>query len=110
MNIIECCNCYRFTHCRVGKNSIAFHRNGDDYGMLLSYIPWIRHLFPEASKYDLLRKVNQQANGVILSLAEKCEKSYDENDIRCFVDAYIKEIRSTKGGVSTGKDEFGFQC
>ncbi|XP_055619043.1 probable cytochrome P450 304a1 [Toxorhynchites rutilus septentrionalis] len=93
----------------VGKNALAFHRNGDDYGMLLSYIPWIRHLFPEASKYNLLRKVNQQANEVILSLATKCEKSFDENDIRCFVDAYIKEIKRTNGGLSTGNDEFGFQ-
>ncbi|EAT33306.1 AAEL014413-PA [Aedes aegypti] len=94
----------------VGKNAIAFHRNGDDYGMLLSYIPWIRHLFPKTTKYDLLRKVNQQANAVILSLAQKCESSYDENDIRCLVDAYIQEMRATGSkGESTGKDEFGFQ-
>lgn len=96
---------------RLGKNAISFHRNGDDYGMLLSYIPWIRHLFPKVTKYELLREVNQKANGVILSLAQKCEKNYDENDIRCFIDAYIKEIRnSKKGGASTGKDEFGFEC
>lgn len=96
---------------RVGKNSIAFHRGGDDYGMVLSYIPWIRHLFPKASGYELLREVNKKANAVVLSLAQKVESSYDENDIRCFIDAYIKEIRSGKtGGVSTGKDTFGFEC
>ncbi|XP_029712602.2 probable cytochrome P450 304a1 [Aedes albopictus] len=94
----------------VGKNAIAFHRNGDDYGMMLSYIPWIRHLFPKASKYDLLRQVNQKANAVILSLAQKCESSYDENDMRCLVDAYIKEMRATGSkGTSTGKDQFGFE-
>ncbi|XP_055524343.1 probable cytochrome P450 304a1 isoform X2 [Wyeomyia smithii] len=94
----------------LGENAIGFHRNGDDYGMLLSYIPWIRHLFPKTTKYELLRKVNQKANGVILSLAQKCEKSYEENDIRCFIDAYIKEIRNNKNnGVSTGHDEFGFE-
>uniref|UniRef100_A0A1Q3FHH1 Putative cytochrome p450 n=1 Tax=Culex tarsalis TaxID=7177 RepID=A0A1Q3FHH1_CULTA len=94
----------------VGKNSIAFHRGGDDYGMVLSYIPWIRHLFPKASGYELLREVNKKANAVVLSLAQKVESSYDENDMRCFIDAYIKEIRSGKtGGVSTGKDTFGFE-
>lgn len=94
----------------VGKNSLAFHRNGDDYGMVLSYIPWIRHWFPEATKYELLRKVNLKANAVILSLAQKCESSYDENDIRCLVDAFIKEMRAAgSNGASTGKDEFGFQ-
>ncbi|XP_055587549.1 probable cytochrome P450 304a1 [Uranotaenia lowii] len=93
----------------VAKHAIAFHRHGDDYGMMLSYIPWIRHLFPLASKYELLREVNRKANAVVLSLAQKCEQSYDENDIRCFVDAYIKEIRKNGSAASTNKEEFGFQ-
>uniref|UniRef100_A0A182S588 Cytochrome P450 n=1 Tax=Anopheles funestus TaxID=62324 RepID=A0A182S588_ANOFN len=93
----------------VGKCSLAFHRQGDDYGLALSYIPWIRHVLPGFSRYRLLRQVNQQANGVIRSLAEKCEQSYTEDDVRCFIDAYIREMRRTGSKVTSGSDIFGFE-
>ncbi|XP_058056096.1 uncharacterized protein LOC131207498 [Anopheles bellator] len=93
----------------VGANSLAFHRQGDDYGLALSYIPWIRHVLPGFSRYRLLREVNQKANGVIKSLAEQCEKTYDENDTRCFIDAYIREIRRNGTKATTGTDCFGFE-
>ncbi|XP_052890445.1 probable cytochrome P450 304a1 [Anopheles moucheti] len=93
----------------VGKSSLAFHRQGDDYGLALSYIPWIRHVLPRYSRYRLLRQVNQQANGVIRALVEKCEQSYNEDDIRCFIDAYIREMRRTGGKPTSGSDAFGFE-
>uniref|UniRef100_A0A182MD59 Cytochrome P450 n=1 Tax=Anopheles culicifacies TaxID=139723 RepID=A0A182MD59_9DIPT len=94
----------------VGKCSLAFHREGDDYGLALSYIPWIRHLLPGCSRYHLLREVNQTANGVIRSLVEKCEQSYNEDDIRCFIDAYIREMRKTGSKSTSGNDTFAFEC
>ncbi|XP_050069588.1 probable cytochrome P450 304a1 [Anopheles maculipalpis] len=93
----------------VGKCSLAFHRQGDDYGLALSYIPWIRHLLPGFSRYRVLREVNQKANGVIRSLVEKCEQSYNEDDIRCFIDAYIREMRQTGSKPTSGSDAFGFE-
>uniref|UniRef100_A0A182G035 Cytochrome P450 n=1 Tax=Anopheles albimanus TaxID=7167 RepID=A0A182G035_ANOAL len=93
----------------VGANSLAFHRQGDDYGLALSYVPWIRHILPGFSRYRVLREVNQKANAVIQSLAEQCEKTYNEADIRCFIDAYIREIRRTGSNSTTGTDCFGFE-
>uniref|UniRef100_A0A182T0V8 Cytochrome P450 n=1 Tax=Anopheles maculatus TaxID=74869 RepID=A0A182T0V8_9DIPT len=94
----------------VGKCSLAFHRQGDDYGLALSYIPWIRLLLPGFSRYRLLREVNQKANGVIRSLVEKCEQTYNEDDIRCFIDAYIREMRQTGSKPTSGGYAFGFEC
>uniref|UniRef100_A0A2C9GVA5 Cytochrome P450 n=1 Tax=Anopheles dirus TaxID=7168 RepID=A0A2C9GVA5_9DIPT len=93
----------------VGKCSLTFHRQGDDYGLALSYIPWIRHLLPGFSRYKVLRDVNQKANGVIQSLVEKCEQTYNEDDIRCFIDAYIREIRRNGSKQTSGGDAFGFE-
>uniref|UniRef100_A0AAG5CPG5 Cytochrome P450 n=1 Tax=Anopheles atroparvus TaxID=41427 RepID=A0AAG5CPG5_ANOAO len=93
----------------VGKHSLAFHRQGDDYGLALSFVPWIRHILPEFSRYRLLREVNQKANGVIRALAENCEKTYDENNIRCFIDAYIRELHRGGSKISSGTDSFGFE-
>ncbi|XP_053679606.1 probable cytochrome P450 304a1 [Anopheles nili] len=93
----------------VGACSLAFHRQGDDYGLALSYIPWIRHVLPGFSRYRVLREVNRKANGVIQSLVEKCEQTYSEDDIRCFIDAYIRELRRTGNKPTSGSDTFGFE-
>uniref|UniRef100_A0A182PZA8 Uncharacterized protein n=1 Tax=Anopheles epiroticus TaxID=199890 RepID=A0A182PZA8_9DIPT len=93
----------------VGKCSLAFHRRGDDYGLALSYIPWLRHVLPGFSRYRELREVNRKANGVIRSLVEQCEQTYNEDDIRCFIDAYIREMRRTGSKATSGSDTFAFE-
>lgn len=47
------------TIARAGVLGILFQRTGDDYGKLLSVIPWIRHFFPETSGYNNFKVANK---------------------------------------------------
>lgn len=67
-------------------------------------------MLPGPSRYRLLREVNQKANGVIRSLVEQCEQTYSEDDQRCFIDAYIRELRRTGSKATSGSDAFAFEC
>lgn len=45
---------------RAAENGLVFQRNGDDYGLLLGIVPWLRHIFPEKSRYRPLQRVNKE--------------------------------------------------
>ncbi|XP_001867634.2 probable cytochrome P450 304a1 [Culex quinquefasciatus] len=89
----------------VGKHALAFLRHGDDYGTVLSLIPWIRHLFPHASNYTRLRNASMGLNAFIESVVRKHLDSYEESHVRCFLDLYFQEMKK----VEPKKEGFGFQ-
>lgn len=69
-------------------------------------IPWIRHLFPNASNYTWLRNASMGLNAFIESVVRKHLDSYEESHVRCFLDLYFQEMKK----VEPKKEGFGFQC
>ncbi|XP_038106017.1 probable cytochrome P450 304a1 [Culex quinquefasciatus] len=53
-------------------------RLGDDYGTVLSVIPWIRHLLPNATCYNHIRKASLEMNAFIDSIVKKHLDSHDD--------------------------------
>ncbi|GAB0087452.1 Cytochrome P450 [Sergentomyia squamirostris] len=88
----------------TGRYGLQFHAGGDDYGKLLSIIPWIRHIFPEKSDYRKLFTSNAGIYKFVKSIVDKHMETFDENHERNFIDLYIQQIKEQeRNGV---KDPF----
>ncbi|XP_030371694.1 probable cytochrome P450 304a1 [Scaptodrosophila lebanonensis] len=74
-----------------------FQRTADDYGKLLSIIPWIRHIFPNWSGYNKLNESNQYVHEFFSSFVDRYIETYDECSERNFLDLYIAEMRKNVG-------------
>ncbi|XP_030559401.1 probable cytochrome P450 304a1 [Drosophila novamexicana] len=81
---------------------LQFQRNADDYGRLLSIIPWIRYIWPEASGYNKLNEANLYVRAYFSEFVDRHIDSYDECSERNFLDLYIAEM---KKGLP---EEYGF--
>lgn len=81
---------------------LQFQRNADDYGRLLSIIPWIRYIWPEASGYNKLNEANLYVRAYFAEFVDRHIDSYDECSERNFLDLYIAEM---KKGLP---EEYGF--
>lgn len=85
---------------------MVFQRLGDDYGTVLSLIPWLRHLFPNGTHYNQIRKASMGVNAFIETVIQKNLASYEEGHARCFLDLYFQEMKKTE----PKENGFGFQC
>uniref|UniRef100_A0A8D8FCJ7 Probable cytochrome P450 304a1 n=1 Tax=Culex pipiens TaxID=7175 RepID=A0A8D8FCJ7_CULPI len=90
----------------LGRHSMTFLRCGDDYGTVLSLIPWIRYLFPNATNYNNIRKSNRGVNAFIANVVRKFLDSHAEGRVRCFLDLYFQEMKKT----APKEEGIGFQC
>ncbi|XP_023163518.2 probable cytochrome P450 304a1 [Drosophila hydei] len=72
---------------------IQFQRNADDYGRLLSIMPWIRHIWPETSGYNKLNESNLYIYKYFAEFVDRHIDSYDECCERNFLDLYITEMK-----------------
>ncbi|XP_017868735.1 PREDICTED: probable cytochrome P450 304a1 [Drosophila arizonae] len=72
---------------------LQFQRNGDDYGRMLSIIPWIRHIWPETSGYKKLYEANMFIYNYFAEIVDRHLNTYDENFERNFIDIYINEMK-----------------
>ncbi|XP_064552926.1 probable cytochrome P450 304a1 [Drosophila montana] len=81
---------------------LQFQRNADDYGRLLSIIPWIRYIWPEASGYNKLNEANLYIRAYFSEFVDRHIDSYDDCSERNFLDLYIAEM---KKGLP---EEYGF--
>ncbi|XP_055850309.1 probable cytochrome P450 304a1 [Episyrphus balteatus] len=77
----------------LGKNGLQFQRNSDDYGKMLSIIPWIRHIFPEMSSYRPIYESNKFVYEFFERWIQKYMKTYEEGSERNFVDLYVQQMR-----------------
>ncbi|GAB0087451.1 Cytochrome P450 [Sergentomyia squamirostris] len=78
----------------TGRLGILFQQSGDDYGKMLSVIPWIRHIFPDKSDYNNLALGNSGIYNFIKSIVDKHMATYDESHERNFIDLYIREMKA----------------
>ncbi|XP_055697776.1 probable cytochrome P450 304a1 [Phlebotomus papatasi] len=80
----------------TGRRGLQFQAGGDDYGKLLSVIPWIRYFFPEESDYINLRDGNNGVYKFIKSIIDKHMESFDGSHERNFIDLYIQKMNEQK--------------
>lgn len=93
--------------CRTGAGGMMFQKSSDDYGKLLSIIPWIRHIFPNWSSYNQIKKGNGMVYDFMKALVDKHIESFDENHERNFIDMYIGEMRKLQ---NAGYKESTYHC
>lgn len=79
---------------RTGSAGMRFQKAGDDYGKLLSVLPWIRHVFPEKSDYINLRDGNEGLYKFIKLIVDKHLETFDDSHERNFIDLYIREMKA----------------
>ncbi|XP_054747740.1 probable cytochrome P450 304a1 [Anastrepha obliqua] len=75
------------------KMGMQFQRKADDYGKMLSIMPWIRNVFPKASSYEALMESNVAVYKYFEKIVDYHLRTYDECCERNFIDLYIKEMR-----------------
>lgn len=75
------------------KMGMQFQRKADDYGKMLSIMPWIRHFFPKSSSYDALMESNVFIYKFFEKIVDYHLRTYDECSERNFIDLYIKQMR-----------------
>ncbi|CAO1422683.1 unnamed protein product [Diamesa tonsa] len=81
---------------KAGIGSIAFQKYSNEYGKLFSIIPWIRHLFPITSSYEILRNSSMDMYNLMKDVIKKQISTYQDGHIRSFMDIYIKEIKESE--------------
>ena len=55
-------------------------------------LPWVRHLFPEATGWNSQKKITKEVQDLVKDLVQEHKESYDSNDMRDFMDVYLQEI------------------
>uniref|UniRef100_A0A1B0BLX1 Cytochrome P450 n=1 Tax=Glossina palpalis gambiensis TaxID=67801 RepID=A0A1B0BLX1_9MUSC len=75
------------------RYGLQFQRTADDYGKMLSIMPWIKHIFPNWSSYNKLTESNIFLFKYFEKIVDRHIKTYDESYERNFLDKYIREMR-----------------
>ena len=83
-----------------------FQKNVNEYGNLFGIIPWIRHIFPNASSFNATRNGSMDMCEFMKEIISRQVQTYQEGHIRHFMDLYIKKI---KGSEDKGEN-IGFLC
>lgn len=78
--------------------SLLSIRNGDDYGKIMSCIPWIRHIAPNLSGFNILRNTFMKMFDFTENLFEKYDKTYDPEYTRNFLDILNKAVKTDQSG------------
>ncbi|XP_055385019.1 probable cytochrome P450 304a1 [Condylostylus longicornis] len=81
---------------KLVKDGMIFQRAGDDYGRLLSFLPWIRHFFPYKSGYRQLRDSTKTLWKFFKTYVDKNLETYNEDYDRNFMDMYIREMKKAE--------------
>ncbi|XP_073815610.1 probable cytochrome P450 304a1 isoform X5 [Musca autumnalis] len=85
---------------------VQFQRKNDDYGKLVSIMPWIRHIFPNWSSYNQLMESNTYMYNFYEKLVDRHIETYDESSERNFVDLYIREMKKAEMEGTTDTTSF----
>lgn len=62
----------------------------------MSQIPWIRHIFPNQSDYNILMQQNGILYKFLSGLIDTQIATYNPNHERHFVDMYITEMKKAE--------------
>ncbi|XP_049532231.1 probable cytochrome P450 304a1 [Anopheles darlingi] len=77
----------------AARNGLLFLKNGDDYGTLYSYFPWMRFIYPFSKKYHKIRDGMLGLCRFVEMLLMRQQHSFDPDHPRHFVDLYLREMQ-----------------
>ena len=80
----------------AGYGSMIFQKLSNEYGNLFSIIPWIRFFFPNLSSFNQLRNGSMAMCRLMKRVIAKQAISYEYDNVRNFIDLYIKQIKDAK--------------
>lgn len=84
---------------KICESFLVFQRQGDDYGRMVSMMPWIRHFFPKLSGFKVLRKVFMEQYDLFKEMVEDHLTRFNPNDCDedvSFMELYIREMRKAE--------------
>ncbi|XP_026470621.1 probable cytochrome P450 304a1 [Ctenocephalides felis] len=93
---------------KLGRGAMVFQRAGDDMGRALSQTPWLRHIIPEMSGYNDLKRGNKVIYEFIEKNVESIMKQHEDGDDRSFVDIYLNEMTKRQKNIFNKDDETTF--
>lgn len=91
----------------TAEHGMLFQKSTDDYGTILTIIPWLRYFFPNASNYNNIKKGNSGVYRYIKSIIDRHIETYDERYERNMIDLYIKEMKQAE---KDGLEASTFNC
>lgn len=84
---------------------MQFQRTADDYGKMLSIMPWIRYFFPNWSSYNTLTESSKFMYYYFEQIIERHIKTYDPSHERNFIDMYINEVNRNPSAFFDGNED-----
>ncbi|KAF5297438.1 hypothetical protein FQR65_LT01369 [Abscondita terminalis] len=77
----------------------------DISGGVLAQFPWIRHILPEKSGYNLIKTLNKELKEFLLETINDHHDSWSEDNNNDFIYAFISEMKKQKRNETTFTDE-----
>ncbi|XP_058118056.1 probable cytochrome P450 304a1 [Anopheles ziemanni] len=78
---------------KASRKGLLFLRNGDDYGTIFSYFPWLRHVYPFTIKYRKIREGMLGLAQLMEIIVKRQQNTFDSGNPRNFVDLYLREMQ-----------------
>ncbi|KAF5300934.1 hypothetical protein FQR65_LT19305 [Abscondita terminalis] len=77
----------------------------DISGGILGQYPWFRHIAPDKSGYNLIKKLNNALKNFLLQTINNHHSDWSEGDNNDFIYSFISEIKKHNGKDTTFTDE-----
>jgi len=78
---------------KAGEGAFDFIVHSNEYGNFFGIAPWIRFFFPEISSFKQCRRGSMDMVEVMKTLIDQQMATYQDGDVRTFLDLYLKEIK-----------------
>lgn len=94
---------------KICDTFLIFQRHADDYGRMISIMPWIRHFFPKLSGYKILRKAFMEQYDIFKGIVEESLRTFNPNNCdedAGFIDLYIREMKNAQGSADSVDESF----
>lgn len=96
----------QYKNLKAGLSTSDFQLLVNEFGRLMTVMPWISRAFPKLSGYKPLREGSMVLHDFMKEIIYKHFETYEEGRVRSFLDLYFKEIKEAE---ATG-EETGFMC
>lgn len=90
----------RFSHddpklLKIATNTTERFNEVFEKGMIIVFLPWLRHIIPKLSGYQGIRDMREENAETFLGEVEKHKAAIKEENLNDFIDIYIAEMRKT---------------
>ncbi|XP_075228614.1 cytochrome P450 305a1 [Lycorma delicatula] len=77
----------------------------DMAGGVLSQMPWLRHIAPDYTGFNLIKDMNIQLSKLLSDSIEEHKRTLQENKTRDFIDAFLHQMNISNGSPTTFTDD-----